>query len=181
MARGGIGLPKISPGPTMPYPSIPCGWATGPSGQAVFGRLLPLWTPHAVTSMTKTSSDVTKPASVITESGTDVTENPNDVTDSFSAAREDFKKLDTNSNFERCGTPPHARQMSPKLRAASRSSTYVSNLLCNLTSRVCSNLIWNRPLDGDPQRGCSSGLPSALSLDNMVAAHMVYRGLAGWA
>jgi hypothetical protein len=36
MARGGHGLPKVSPGPAMPYPSMPC------------GRLLPLWSPHAV-------------------------------------------------------------------------------------------------------------------------------------
>jgi hypothetical protein len=28
MARGGHGLPKVSPEPTMPYPSSPCGQAT---------------------------------------------------------------------------------------------------------------------------------------------------------
>jgi hypothetical protein len=28
MARGGHGLPKVSPGPVMPFPSMPCGWAT---------------------------------------------------------------------------------------------------------------------------------------------------------
>jgi hypothetical protein len=28
MARGGHGLPKVSPVPAMPYPSLPCGWAT---------------------------------------------------------------------------------------------------------------------------------------------------------
>ena len=28
MARGGHGLPKVSPGPAMPNQSIPCGWAT---------------------------------------------------------------------------------------------------------------------------------------------------------
>jgi hypothetical protein len=28
MARGGHGLPKLSLGPTMPYPSMPCGRAT---------------------------------------------------------------------------------------------------------------------------------------------------------
>jgi hypothetical protein len=44
MERGGHGLPKISRGPAMPYPSTPCGQTTpGP-----YGRLLPLWTPLAV-------------------------------------------------------------------------------------------------------------------------------------
>ena len=28
MARGGHGLPKVSPGPAMPDPSTPCGRAT---------------------------------------------------------------------------------------------------------------------------------------------------------
>jgi hypothetical protein len=28
MARGGHGLPKVSPGPAMPYPSTPCGRVT---------------------------------------------------------------------------------------------------------------------------------------------------------
>jgi hypothetical protein len=28
MTRGGHGLPKVSPGPTMPEPSTPCGRAT---------------------------------------------------------------------------------------------------------------------------------------------------------
>jgi hypothetical protein len=28
MARGGHGLPKVSPGPTLPNPSTPCGGAT---------------------------------------------------------------------------------------------------------------------------------------------------------
>jgi hypothetical protein len=28
MARGGLGLPKVSPGPAMPYPSMPCGRVT---------------------------------------------------------------------------------------------------------------------------------------------------------
>jgi hypothetical protein len=41
MARGGHGLPKVLPGPAMPYPSTPC-------GRAACGRLLPFWTPHAV-------------------------------------------------------------------------------------------------------------------------------------
>jgi hypothetical protein len=27
MARGGHGLPKVSPRPAIPYPSTPCGWA----------------------------------------------------------------------------------------------------------------------------------------------------------
>jgi hypothetical protein len=26
-SRGGHGLPKVALGPTMPYPSTPCGWA----------------------------------------------------------------------------------------------------------------------------------------------------------
>jgi hypothetical protein len=28
MATGGYGLPKVSPGPALSYPSTPCGWAT---------------------------------------------------------------------------------------------------------------------------------------------------------
>jgi hypothetical protein len=56
MARGGHGLPKVSSGPAMPDPSMPCGQATpddrfrvgSPAGWAACSRLLPLWTPHAV-------------------------------------------------------------------------------------------------------------------------------------
>jgi hypothetical protein len=57
MARGDHGLPKVSPGLTMPNPSTPCrrdtpetalllfrGWPTRRAG----GRLLPFWIPHAV-------------------------------------------------------------------------------------------------------------------------------------
>jgi hypothetical protein len=40
MARGGHGLPKVSPGPAMPYPSTPCGWSTTETTS-------PPWTPHA--------------------------------------------------------------------------------------------------------------------------------------
>jgi hypothetical protein len=32
MARGGHGLPKVSLGPAMPYPSTPCGWPTYRAG-----------------------------------------------------------------------------------------------------------------------------------------------------
>jgi hypothetical protein len=59
MARGGHGLPKVSPGPAMPYPSTPCGQpplkqphsrfrGCPPCGQAACIHFLPLWTPHAV-------------------------------------------------------------------------------------------------------------------------------------
>jgi hypothetical protein len=59
MARGSRGLPKVLPGPTVPYPSMPCGWATPkrcyghfrgglPADWVACGRLLPFWTPHAV-------------------------------------------------------------------------------------------------------------------------------------
>jgi hypothetical protein len=42
MARGIHGLPKVSPGPAMLHPSVPCGWAT------TYGCLLPFRTPHTV-------------------------------------------------------------------------------------------------------------------------------------
>jgi hypothetical protein len=56
MVRGGHGLPKVSPGPTMTYPSTP--WPPlkrpyslfkggQPAGRAASDHLLPLWTPHA--------------------------------------------------------------------------------------------------------------------------------------
>jgi hypothetical protein len=56
MSRGGHGLPKVSPGPVMPYPSRSCGGATpynrfrggSPTRQVTYVRLLSLWTPHAV-------------------------------------------------------------------------------------------------------------------------------------
>jgi len=58
-ARGGHGLPKVSPGPAMPDPSMPCGRATPETALQQFRgrpahrvgslrRLLPFWTPHAV-------------------------------------------------------------------------------------------------------------------------------------
>jgi hypothetical protein len=62
MARGGHGLPKVSPRSAMPNPSKPCGHAGRPpmkrsysclrggppSGRGACGCLLPLWKPHAV-------------------------------------------------------------------------------------------------------------------------------------
>jgi hypothetical protein len=36
MARGGHGLPKVSPGPAMPYPSTPCGWTTPETALRLF-------------------------------------------------------------------------------------------------------------------------------------------------
>jgi hypothetical protein len=59
MATGGHGLPKVSPGPPCPTFLRPAGgpplkWsyncfrAALPAGHAACGRLLPLWTPHAV-------------------------------------------------------------------------------------------------------------------------------------
>jgi hypothetical protein len=47
MVRGGHGLPKVSPGPAMPYPSMPCRWAT-PETACFRGGLLLLWTSHDV-------------------------------------------------------------------------------------------------------------------------------------
>jgi hypothetical protein len=44
IARGGHGLPKVLPEPAMPCSFMPL----GPLGQVACGRLLPLWTPHAV-------------------------------------------------------------------------------------------------------------------------------------
>jgi hypothetical protein len=41
MGKGGHGLPKVSPGPAMLYPSTPCGRVT-------CGCLPPSWIPHAV-------------------------------------------------------------------------------------------------------------------------------------
>jgi hypothetical protein len=63
--RGIHGLPKVSCGPTMPDPYMPCGRATpqmalrpfggGPStGWAACGRLLPPWIPHAVRACSPT-------------------------------------------------------------------------------------------------------------------------------
>jgi hypothetical protein len=59
MASGTLGLPKFSPGPAMPDPSMPCRRATpetgfvrfrgGPlAGQTVYGSLLPPWIPQVV-------------------------------------------------------------------------------------------------------------------------------------
>jgi hypothetical protein len=62
VARGGHGLPKVSPRPAMPDPSRarhlaggpPLKWPCGrfrdglPAGRAACGRLLPLWIPHAI-------------------------------------------------------------------------------------------------------------------------------------
>jgi hypothetical protein len=57
MVRGGYGLPKSSLGPAMHFPSTPCGRTTPETALWLFqgwlarkagGRLLPLWTPHAV-------------------------------------------------------------------------------------------------------------------------------------
>jgi hypothetical protein len=54
MARGGHGLTKVSPGPTIPYLSTPCGWATAETASWQFEEwptlwplrpLLPLWAP----------------------------------------------------------------------------------------------------------------------------------------
>jgi hypothetical protein len=47
MAGGGHGLPKVSSKPAIPYPSTPCGRVT-PAEQTAYGRLQPLWAPHAV-------------------------------------------------------------------------------------------------------------------------------------
>jgi len=53
MERGGQGLPEVSAGPAMPYPTTNCRRATTkrggpPAGRVACGRLLPFWTPHAV-------------------------------------------------------------------------------------------------------------------------------------
>jgi hypothetical protein len=57
LARGGHGLPKVSPALAMPYPPRPFKQATpetalqlfqGWSARRVCVRLLPLWTSHAV-------------------------------------------------------------------------------------------------------------------------------------
>jgi hypothetical protein len=46
MARGGHGLPKVSPGPAMIYPSTPSGWATPETAwQGKEGGLWPSSTP----------------------------------------------------------------------------------------------------------------------------------------
>jgi hypothetical protein len=50
MARGGHGIPKVSPGPAMPDPSTPCGQTFrggSPAGRVACGRLLPFGTPYA--------------------------------------------------------------------------------------------------------------------------------------
>jgi hypothetical protein len=52
MARGGHGIPKVSPGPAMPIPSLPFGGGGTPLKRPYShfrgGRLLSLWTPHAI-------------------------------------------------------------------------------------------------------------------------------------
>jgi hypothetical protein len=59
MARGGHGLSKVSPGPAMPYPNMPCRWDTPkralrlfqsclPAERAACSCLLSFWTPIAV-------------------------------------------------------------------------------------------------------------------------------------
>jgi hypothetical protein len=58
MERGDHGLPKVSPGPAMPYPSTPCAVGRStlkrpnscyrrgpPTGRVACGRLLPHWIP----------------------------------------------------------------------------------------------------------------------------------------
>jgi hypothetical protein len=55
IARSGQGLPKVSPGTTMPYPSTPFnGRFRGglPAERVASGRLLPLRTPHAYAFVT---------------------------------------------------------------------------------------------------------------------------------
>jgi hypothetical protein len=42
MGRGDHGLPKVSPGPTMPYPSMPCGRASPETAISAL-RLFQLW------------------------------------------------------------------------------------------------------------------------------------------
>jgi hypothetical protein len=44
MARGDHGLPKVSPGPAMPYPSMPYRQATPETALQPFMG----WTPHAI-------------------------------------------------------------------------------------------------------------------------------------
>jgi hypothetical protein len=41
MARAGKGLPKVSPGAAIPYPSMPCGWATFETVLQLFQRCPP--------------------------------------------------------------------------------------------------------------------------------------------
>jgi hypothetical protein len=52
MARGGYGLPKVSPKPVMPFYALraghPCFRNGAPAGQAACCGLLSIWTPHAV-------------------------------------------------------------------------------------------------------------------------------------
>jgi hypothetical protein len=59
MAWGGHELPKVLPGPAIPYPSTPWGrpllnrpydhfMGGPPAGCEVNGSLLPHWTPHAI-------------------------------------------------------------------------------------------------------------------------------------
>jgi hypothetical protein len=64
MARGGHGLPQVSPGHAMSYLSTPCGRATSETTLWPFqgwptcraGCLLRIWTPHAVRLWSETGS-----------------------------------------------------------------------------------------------------------------------------
>jgi hypothetical protein len=63
MGRGIDGLPKVSLGPALPDPSMPCGqdtpetalwpfWGWSASRAGTCGHLLPPWIPHAVQACT---------------------------------------------------------------------------------------------------------------------------------
>jgi hypothetical protein len=59
MASGGYGLPKVSPGPAMPYSSMPCSRfkVISPADRVACGHLQTLWTPHASASDHKEEDD----------------------------------------------------------------------------------------------------------------------------
>jgi hypothetical protein len=57
MARGGHGLPKVSPRPSMPYPYTPCGRATPETAL----RSFPVWPAHRAGSRRPSSTSLDTP------------------------------------------------------------------------------------------------------------------------
>jgi hypothetical protein len=57
MARGGHGLPYVTPGPTLPYPSMPCGRTTPETALQPFQR----WPAHWMGDLWLSSSPLDTP------------------------------------------------------------------------------------------------------------------------
>jgi hypothetical protein len=57
MAKGIHGLPKVSPGPALPYPSMPCGRATPETAFQPFRR----WPAHRAGGLQSSSTPLDTP------------------------------------------------------------------------------------------------------------------------